>query len=32
MNDLQIKEFELKLRTAIKPDYEVRFWKKDYGT
>jgi len=32
MNDLQIKQFELKLRTAIKPDYEVRFWKEDYGT
>ena len=32
MNDLQIKEFELKLRAAIKPDYEVRFWQEDYGT
>ena len=32
MNDVQIKEFELKLRAAIKPDYEVRFWQEDYGT
>ncbi len=31
MNDLRIKEFELKLRTAIKPDYEVRFWQEDLG-
>ena len=31
MNDLRIKEFELKLRAALEPEYEVRFWKEDRG-